>query len=136
MQGRAFDDALAACEEMALDRARATGTGPYAEGYRHAALEIASRIRRKAESFPPTKLERDLRDTEIEARVLARVLSGAAAVATEIEPDAHPAEALRALLLLFYRVNDLPPALRVIPPRSATRLLDDDDTDIVVSGGA
>jgi hypothetical protein len=137
MQGRAFDDALAACEHVAMDRALVTGRGPYAEGYRRAALDIASCIRRKVVNLPPTKLERHLRDAEIEARVLARVLRGAALIAAESEPGAHPIEALRALLLHFYKLEDLPPVLRVVPPRSETHLLEDDtDSAIVANSGA
>jgi hypothetical protein len=122
---------------MAMDRADATGTGAYADGYRRAALDIATSIRRKASNRSPSKLERDVREAELEARVLAGVARAASTIATESDPDAHPIEALRALLLLFYKLEELPPILRVVPPRSSTRLVEDDaDSSIVARRGA
>ena len=51
------------------------GSGEYADGYRAAAAEIARAIRYAPTGQPPTRLELELRDVEVEARTLARVVA-------------------------------------------------------------
>ena len=124
MREAALNDPFAVCEAIAEDRAQATANNVYAEGYRCAARDIAEAIRAKRQGRGPTQLERDLRDVEIEARTLARVVAAAEDVMDRSGPHTSPAEAVRRVLLAFYAEDDLPPKLRRRPPsESTTRLV-------------
>ena len=116
MNEAAYDEALAWCEGIALDRSDVTGRGPYAEGYRRAALDIVRAVRLRGTHDGPSPLHDELGRAEIEARTLARVLARAAMLATELDPDTSAAETLRALLLQFFRAEELPGTFR--RPRS------------------
>jgi hypothetical protein len=116
--------AFAICERLAQDRGLATGATDFADGYRRAAEDIARAIRAACDGCPPTPLERDLRDAEIEARTLARVAAVAAAVVADLAPDARVAEGVRKLLGAFFAASDLPQSLRPrVPSQSTTTLV-------------
>ncbi len=70
-------DVVARCVAIAEERALATGRTSYADGYRAAAEEIRARIVTLLGPVEPSGFERelrDLRDVEVEARALVRVL--------------------------------------------------------------
>jgi hypothetical protein len=116
MRPSSASDPFAICEAIAADRALATNVGDYADGYRAAANDIARAIRAKRFGRQPTRLERDLRDVEMEARTLARIVAAAADVVTDMCDDASGAEAIRELLAEFFPPAEMPPELR---PRTA-----------------
>jgi hypothetical protein len=109
-------EAFVACEAIAADRALASKPGDFADGYRAAANDIVAAIRAKREGRPPTPLERDLREAEIEARTLARVVAVASNVVAGVSENACAADAVRDVLAHFFHRVDLPPELR---PRTA-----------------
>jgi hypothetical protein len=104
--------AYAECEAIARERLHATSSGAYTDGYRRAAKEISEAIRRKYDGRALTELERDLRDVEIEARTLARVVAVAVDIVAHVGPDSSGAKAVRSLLGAFFLDRDLPPCLR------------------------
>lgn len=114
MRRSAVSGAFVACEAIATDRALSTDTGDFADGYRAAANDIAVAIRAKRYGLQPTPLERDLRDAEMEARTLARIVAVAAEVVTEAETcqEMTGPEAVREVLAYFFDPIDLPPVLR------------------------
>jgi hypothetical protein len=117
-------EAFTACEAIAEDRALASQTDAFGDGYRSAARDIALAIRAKRQGRAPTELERDIRDVEVESRTLARVVAVAAAVVDYVDPHATPADAIRRVLLVFFTDDDLPSNLRRPPPcESTTRLV-------------
>jgi hypothetical protein len=118
MLGSPVNEAYAECEAIAYRRTLATRPGDFADGYRCAAREIATAIRAKSRATPPTLLERELRDVEVEARTLARVVSAAAAVVVDAGCRTPAAEAVRRLLAEFFVPLDLPLGLR---PTAAVR---------------
>ena len=128
MAGTTVSEAFAMCEAIAEERAHATQSNAYADGYRSAAHDIARAIRARRRGLPPTQLERELRDVEVEARTLARVVDVAAALADTLEPDAAPTDTLRCVLLVFFNEEDLPLSLRQrYPCESTTRLVTGSD---------
>jgi hypothetical protein len=118
-----MDHAFATCEAIAEDRALATSSGAFADGYRAAAADIARAIRAKADGRERTPLARDLRDAEVEARTLARVVAAAANVVRERRGDERAADAVREVLQCFFERLDLPADLRVREPRESTTRL-------------
>jgi hypothetical protein len=104
-------EAFATCAELADEQTHASGSGPYADGFRAAAHHIAQQISRLRSGHPPTPLERDLRDAEVEARALARVVIAAERLVDDLDsPEA--ADALNALLSSFFAEDELPEKLR------------------------
>ena len=103
--------AFATCAELAEEHTHASGSGPYADGFRAAAHQIAHQISTLRSGHPPTPLERDLRDAEVEARTLARVVLAAERLVDELD-DPEAARALGALLGGFFAPHELPEKLR------------------------
>jgi hypothetical protein len=112
--------AFAMCAALAEEHTHATGTGRYADGFRAAAKQIAQHIARLRDGLPPSRLERDLRDAEVVARTLARVVSAAERICDELDEGSEGAKSLRALLAVFYAHDELPSKLR---ERTSSRVL-------------
>ena len=68
------DEAVVECLAIVERCAGATGTGRYADGYRAAAADIRALVLARFGARPVAAFERDLRDVEIEARAVSRVL--------------------------------------------------------------
>jgi hypothetical protein len=111
------------CEAIALDRAEPSKAGAYADGYRCAAKDIAEAIRRQRIGDPPTGLDRDIRDAEVEARTLARVVAAAVRVVADVGRDSTAADAVRRTIAEFFAHDELPDGLRPRPLESTTSLI-------------
>jgi hypothetical protein len=69
------DGVIAECLAIVDRCGGATGTGRYADGYRAAAADIRAFIQARFAGQPVASWERDLRDVEVEARTLSRVIA-------------------------------------------------------------
>lgn len=69
------DGVIAECLAIVDRCGGATGTGRYADGYRAAAADIQASIQARFGERTPASWERELRDVEIEARTLSRVIA-------------------------------------------------------------
>jgi hypothetical protein len=122
---RTPEEAYAACEAIAENRTLATARSAYGDGYRAAAEHIAAEIRANRAGCDAVDLERDLREAEVEARTMARVLEVAVRVVEGAGAQTQAADAVRTLVSAFFAADDLPPALRPRERPSGMRLLDD-----------
>ena len=106
------DEAFAWCESIARERMHATRPGEYANGYRAAGREIAEAIRSRGRGELMNAIQRDLRDAEVEARTLARVVLTAAELVADVGAGSEAAEGIQRLLGAFFSAGELPPELR------------------------
>jgi hypothetical protein len=94
-----------------------------ADGYRAAGDWVRREIQRLSVGCPRTPLERDIRDTEIEARTLARVVLVAQRLVARLEANDPAADGVRELVGEFIARDDLPTILRrPVSLQSGTRL--------------
>jgi hypothetical protein len=110
--------AFALCAALVEEHTQATGAGAYADGFRAAATRIVRQIALLRAGQPSTRLERDLRDAEVEARTLARVVLAAERVSASMRASGGSLEgaaALGALLEVFFAPDELPASLRPTP---------------------
>lgn len=96
------EQAVIECLAIVEDCAQATGTGRFADGYRAAAADVRARLEAKLGRREPDSWERDLRDVEIEARTLSRVIG----LIRREEMRSSSAIARRALRDLIEAIND------------------------------
>jgi hypothetical protein len=68
------DEAVVECLAIVDRCSAASATGRYAEGYRAAAADIRACIEARFGARPVAGWERELRDVEVEARTLSRVI--------------------------------------------------------------
>jgi hypothetical protein len=68
------DETIAECLAIVDRCAGASATGRYADGYRAAAADIRASIEARFGARPVASWERELRDVEVEARTLSRVM--------------------------------------------------------------
>lgn len=107
------EDAYAVCEQIAATHAQATARNAYGDGYRAASERIAHEVRSKRIGrIGREKLDRDLRDAEVEARTFARVIETATQVVESFGMETVAADAVRAVVGAFFLEEDLPPILR------------------------
>lgn len=71
---RTAEECVAVCLAIADECGGVTGIGPFAEGYRSAAADIRARIETRLGDRRPSPWERELRDVEVEARTVAKIL--------------------------------------------------------------
>ncbi len=117
------EEAYAVCEAIAGARTLATGRSAYGDGYRAAAEHIAAEIRANRVGTEARALERDLRDAEVEARTMARVLETANDLVERSGARSDVADAIRTFIGVFFAQHDLPPVLRACERASATQLV-------------
>jgi hypothetical protein len=133
-QRRAEDDLTASqaftlCDRVATECAEASGQGDYASGYRAAGDWMKREILRLAEGRPRSFVEREIRDVEIEARTLARVVHVAEQLIVSRRGDDPASDGVRALVATLCDDANLPVPLRTRAVRgereSSTRLRND-----------
>lgn len=124
MRASTVAEAYGVCATLAEERARTARVGDFADGYRCAAEHIATAIRQERDGQGRTQLERDLRDAEVEARTLARVVDVASDVVEDNKDDSRAVDAIRQVLTSFFDDEDLPVNLRRHrAARSSSRLV-------------
>jgi hypothetical protein len=107
------EEAYAVCEAIAENRTRATARNAYGDGYRAAAEHIMAEIRANRVGRPSSaELDRELREVELEARVMVRVIDAAVHVVERSGIRSDAADAIRLLVSSFFDSDDLPPVLR------------------------
>lgn len=72
--GRTPDEVVGECLAIVDRCSESTGTGRWADGYRAAAVDIRAGIEARFGARIVEPWERELRDVEVEARTLSRVL--------------------------------------------------------------
>jgi hypothetical protein len=98
MRDTDVDRAYSACERIAQDASEATGTTAYADGYRAAGERIAREVRALRGGLAPTTLERDLREAELEARILLKFVEVARQTAENLAPGSEGSAAIRHVI--------------------------------------
>jgi hypothetical protein len=93
-------------------------------------------IQRLSTGLPRAPFEREIRDTEIEARTLARVVLAAERLVASLDPDDPAADGVRALVTEFYSRADLPTNLRAAASlQSRTCLTNDAPSEANIDRG-
>lgn len=96
------NDAVVECLAIADRCAGATGTGRYADGYRAAANDMRALIEARFGMRSMASYERDVRDVEIEARTLSRVIG----LLRREQSRSSSAAIRRALADLITKIDD------------------------------
>src|SRR5262249_45847716 len=104
------------CNRVAEECSHASGTGDYAHGYRAAGDWMKSEIQRLSAGRARSFAEREIRDVEVEARTLARVVEVAERLLAARRGDDPASDGVRALIAEICDYAELPVPLR---PRAA-----------------
>jgi hypothetical protein len=115
--------AFTLCARVAQECTEASGKGEYGSGYRAAGDWMKREILRVSAGRSRTAIEREIRDVEIKARMLASVVLVAERVVAALDRDDPAADAVRALVAELYDRADIPPTLRArVDLQSHTRV--------------